>query len=62
MIKELIKFILCRIATGIIDVVIMYISVDVLQINGMVMKVVSNVLVIVLNFVFSKLIVFNKNK
>ncbi len=58
--KELSKFFACRIGTGILDVVIMYVSVDLLGFNGIIMKIISNVIVIVLNFIFSKLIVFKK--
>ena len=37
-----------------------YVTVDVLQWSDMVMKILSNILVIVLNFVFSKLFIFAK--
>ena len=40
--------------------VIMYVTVDVLHWSDMVMKILSNILVIVLNFVFSKLFIFAK--
>mgnify|MGYP003303390506 CR=1 FL=1 len=58
---ELTTFLACRLATGAIDLGIMYLTVDILKWNGLFMKVISNVIVIILNFVFSKLIVF-KNK
>lgn len=58
--KEIPAFISCRLATGIMDLVIMYISVDVMNWNAMFMKLISNVLVILLNYVFSKLIIFKK--
>ena len=60
-IKEFIKFIGCRIATGVLDMIIMYIGVDLLSLNSLIIKAISNIIVIVLNFVFSKLIIF-KNK
>ena len=58
--KEVPAFVSCRLATGVMDLVIMYISVDVLHWNAMLMKILSNVLVIILNYVFSKLVIFKK--
>ena len=59
--REVPAFFSCRLATGILDLVIMYICVDILGWHAMLMKVVSNVLVIILNYIFSKLIIFKKN-
>lgn len=56
--KEMTSFFGCRLATGVLDIVIMYISVDILGFNGLVMKCVSNVIVIVANYVASKLVIF----
>ena len=58
--KEVVAFISCRLATGILDIAIMYICVDVMQWNALLMKIVSNVLVIILNYIFSKLVIFKK--
>lgn len=58
--REVPAFISCRLATGIMDLVIMFVSVDVLGWHAMLMKLVSNVLVIILNYVFSKLVIFKK--
>lgn len=57
---ELFTFFMCRILTGIMDIAIMYIAVDVCKLNGMIFKFISNVLVIILNFIASKLIIFTK--
>lgn len=57
---ELVKFFLCRFATGIFDFLCMYVLVDLLQFNDVIIKILSNVIVIILNFVASKLLVFNK--
>lgn len=59
--KELVSFFACRGVTAIMDIALMYVTVSMLHFNDMLMKVVVNVLVIVLNYVFSKLFVF-KNK
>ena len=58
--KEITAFISCRLATGVLDLLIMYICVDVLEWHAMIMKIASNILVIVLNYVFSKLVIFKK--
>lgn len=58
--KEIPAFVSCRLATGIMDLVIMYFCVDILGWHAMLMKFVSNVLVIILNYVFSKLVIFKK--
>ena len=64
-IKEITSFFSCRILTGILDVIIMYIFVDKLKFNDIVIKALSNILVIILNYVASKLLIFkdhNKSK
>ncbi|MBQ4226840.1 MAG: GtrA family protein [Clostridia bacterium] len=58
--RELWTFVAARLATGLLDLGIMYLAVDVLGGNGNVWKLISNVVVIILNYVFSKLIVFRK--
>lgn len=56
--KEALTFFLCRIATGILDWVLMWLLVDRLHLNDMVIKVAVNLLVILLNYVASKLLIF----
>lgn len=58
--KEITAFVSCRLATGIMDLIIMYVCVDIMGIQAMIMKFASNVLVIILNYVFSKLIIFKR--
>lgn len=57
---EVLTFFGCRILTGVLDIAIMYVSVDVYRCNAMIFKFLSNVIVILLNFVASKLIIFVK--
>ena len=57
---ELSTFLACRLGTGVLDLGIMYFTVDILKWNALLMKIISNVIVIVLNFVFSKMIIFKK--
>ena len=57
---EFAKFIACRIGSGAAETAILWLSVDVLLWNGNLMKLLTSVLVIVLNYVGSKLLVFRK--
>ncbi len=62
-IKECISFFLARIVSGILcDVGTFALMVDVLHINDIVSKVVTQVMVVIMNYVFSKFIVFKKEK
>lgn len=45
-----------RLVTGVLDVVIMYLAVDVMKFNSLLWKIISNFIVIILNYVFSKFI------
>lgn len=60
--KELLSFFGCRLATGIIDLLCMYVFVDILKWNDVFIKFSANVLVIILNYIASKLIIFRKRK
>lgn len=57
---EISSFFGCRLLTLAIDEAIMIITVDKLAWNAFLMKVIANIIVIILNFVFSKLIIFKK--
>ena len=58
---ELSKFVGSRIASGAMETAIIFVTVDLMRWDGNIMKLVTSVLVVVLNYVTSKLIVF-KNK
>ena len=58
--RELWSFLLCRLATGALDLAVMYLCVDRFGLPDMPIKVLSNLLVIVLNYIASKLIIFSK--
>ncbi len=55
---ELLSFFGCRIATGILDLLVMYVSVEIMHMQDLLMKIISNVLVILLNYIFSRWIIF----
>ena len=60
--KEATEFFSCRIATGILDVIIMYVFVDVLGFYDVIIKTTSNIIVIILNYIASKLFIFKGGK
>lgn len=57
---ELTKFVGCRVGSGLLETVILLITVDLLHWNGNVWKLVTAILVIILNYIGSKLLVFKK--
>lgn len=57
---EIPTFFGARFLTLLLDTVIMYVAVDVLHWNATVWKLISNVLVIILNYVASKWVIFKK--
>lgn len=62
LLHEIWTFTAARLATGVLDVAIMAVSVDLLGRNAMLWKLISNIIVIVLNYVLSKRIVFRTGK
>lgn len=60
--KEFMMFVGARLFSGALDMGIMYLFVDILRFNDMVIKVLSNILVIIVNYILSKLIIFKKKQ
>lgn len=59
-IKEAIKFFGSRLTTGLIDMGLMWLLVSFTPINDILIKILVNIIVIVLNYIFSKLFVFKE--
>ena len=59
-IPELTKFVGCRVASGAAETLILLVSVDILHWNGNIWKLLTSVLVVILNYIGSKLVVFKK--
>ncbi|WP_304747746.1 GtrA family protein [Dubosiella newyorkensis] len=57
--KEMAKFFSSRLATLGLDMVIMWLLVDILTANNLLAKIIANILVVIGNYILSKLIVFN---
>ena len=60
--REILTFYSCRLTSGLVDLIIMSIFVDILQLNNLLVKCASNVIVIILNYVFSKYLIFTQKK
>lgn len=59
-VPELTKFMGSRIFSGALETGIIFVTVDCLLWNGNIMKLITSVLVVILNYVASKLLVFRK--
>lgn len=59
-IPEFFKFIGCRFASGVVETGIIFVCVDLLGIDGNLIKIFTGILVIILNYIGSKLLVFRK--
>ena len=59
-IKEFIKFVNFRLTSGVIEMILLFLLVDMIRVNDIISKLVIGVIVVVLNFIFSKIFVFQK--
>lgn len=60
LLRELISFFGARLFSLGVDVLFLYVTVEKLGLWDMPMKLIANIIVIILNYIFSKLIVFSK--
>ncbi len=60
-IKEITSFFFFRVVSLIMEMIILYVFVDTLHIDDLVTKIIAQVIVIVSNYVFSKVFVFKKD-
>ncbi len=58
--RELVAFVASRLTSGGIELFMMWLFADVFGVNDWLMKLVANVVVIIANYVFSKIFVFRK--
>ncbi len=58
--REAASFFACRLLTGALDVLIMFLAVERMGWNGVVWKIISNVVVTVLNYAASRFFIFKK--
>lgn len=60
--REIISFVGGRVFSLLAEMAVMYIFVDLLSLNDKIMKIVAQVIVVILNYIISKLFVFKKDK
>ena len=58
--KQGVSFFIFRLISLVIDMGIMYLLIDVLNWNDLLSKIITNVFVIIINFIFSKIFIFKK--
>ncbi len=57
---ELGKFVSCRVGSGLMETAVLFVTVDLLSWNGNILKLLVSVLVVIVNYLGSKLLVFKK--
>lgn len=60
--KEFSKFVMARVASSLFDMIAFFIFATLLSLNEMLVKIVISIVVIILNYILSKLLVFNNSK
>ena len=60
--KEITNFIIARIASLLIDMAMMYILYSLMHIDDTIAKIIVQFVVVIMNYVFSKLIIFKKEE
>lgn len=60
LIKEFSSFVSCRVLSLLLEMILMYIMIDIMFINDFIVKIFTNIIVIVLNYILSKIIIFKK--
>lgn len=58
--REIFSFFLCRLLTGVVDWACMFLFVEWLHMNDVLIKIIANIIVIILNYVASKYVIFKK--
>lgn len=60
--KEGVSFVIARVFSLLLDMAILYVMSDLMGINDLIVKIISNIIVIIVNYVLSKFIIFKNNK
>lgn len=60
--SELVGFFSCRISTGVLDMAIMFVAVDLLSLHPNLWKFISNLIVGIVNYLVGKFMIFGKKK
>ena len=62
LIKEFISFVLARVFTLVVETGILFFGSNILKINDIIVKIIAQIIIIILNYILSKMLVFKKNK
>ena len=57
---EIVYFFLARVFTLVLETIILVIFIDKFHFNSLIMKIISNIIVIIVNFILSKILIFKK--
>lgn len=60
--KEFVSFVLCRVATFLFNLAALFVMVDLMKMEFFICKLLISVVVVVLNYVFSKILIFAGDK
>lgn len=60
--REFVSFVLCRIATFLFSLAAIFVMVDLMRMEFFVCKLLISVVVVILNYVFSKILIFAKKR
>lgn len=60
LVREICSFFGARVFTLVLETIFLNIFIDTLGFNSILMKIISNIIVIILNFIFSKIFIFKK--
>ena len=62
LLSQIVSFYASRLITLCVEEIILFIFITRLQLNSLIIKIIAQIIVIILNYVFSKLIIFRKEK
>ncbi len=62
LIKEILSFTSARIFSLLLEEAILYVLIDLMNVNSIITKIFSNIVVIIVNYILSKLVIFKKDK
>ncbi|MGI6071575.1 MAG: alcohol dehydrogenase catalytic domain-containing protein [Lachnospiraceae bacterium] len=60
--REIVLFALARVASLLIENLILWVFVDILRLNNLIIKLIASAVTIILNYIFSKFVIFRRKK
>lgn len=60
--ERIVSFVLCRVATFLFNLAALFVMVDLMKMEFFLCKLLISVVVVVLNYVFSKILIFTNDK